>query len=41
MVPVISRNSVDLPLALGPRIVTISRSLAWKVVAPNVNVGTD
>ncbi len=39
MEPAISRSSVDLPLALGPRMATSSRSRAWKVVASSVNSG--
>ena len=39
MAPATRRSSVDLPLALGPRMATSSRSRAWNVVASSVNSG--
>ena len=39
MAPAMRRSSVDLPLALGPRMATSSRSWAWNVVASSVKSG--
>jgi hypothetical protein len=39
--PASNVSSVDLPLAFGPRIATISRCFASKLAGPNVNFGAD